>query len=660
MAIAKVQFKSSASATPEVWIDVTQKTVNEDNLLSGETALKNDGTNVVGTYVSLGGGVIFESMSANAISSWSKKTTVSVSNDTITFTPTTLDWGCAITANNLNFTYGQIKNGKVYIKFDYTISNAGDNTESLIVTSATWSTKNPDSESTRESWGDLIRIYADETGNASGTIDSVINVSDTFQSGTIPPNDNRYYGIRIYAHTGNGSTIAISNLSVGLLQDGGSYIPEAIEKQVNFIDYDGTILHSYTAQEANALTELPSNPSHTGLTAQGWNWTLAQIKAQLTADADMPIIVGQMYVTTSGANEIDITLDDSKALSLYLNIAVNGTVSVNWGDGSSAETMTGSSYTTSVSKLHTYAQIGDYTISINVTNGGMAFYSSSADNGGVLQVYTGTYPSQGKFFSNAITAIRIGNSTQIGNNAFHRTSTKYITIPSNITSIGTYSFAHIANVPAVIIPSGVTTIPDHGIHNNTFMKYASLPYDLTTIGSYAFGYSYGMKTIMIPKNVTTIDTYAYQGCVMIRHFKFPNSVSTISSYVLQNVYFSYEYILPSNITTINSYAFQNNYSLKKINIPNGVTTIAAYAFQNCHSLYEITIPATVTSIGDRAFQNCWATQKFHILATTPPSLYSSSVFNLFGNAKIYVPLSAVDTYKSASTWSSLASYIVGE
>ncbi|MBR7042325.1 MAG: hypothetical protein IKI04_02365 [Bacilli bacterium] len=53
---------------------------------------------------------------------------------------------------------------------------------------------------------------------------------------------------------------------------------EVAEKDVNFIDYDGTILYSYTAQEAQALTELPANPTHTGLTSHGWNWTLAEIK----------------------------------------------------------------------------------------------------------------------------------------------------------------------------------------------------------------------------------------------------------------------------------------------------------------------------------------------------------------------------------------------
>ena len=42
-------------------------------------------------------------------------------------------------------------------------------------------------------------------------------------------------------------------------------------KSVIFIDYDGFVTNSYTAAEAQALTALPSNPSHPGLISQGWN-----------------------------------------------------------------------------------------------------------------------------------------------------------------------------------------------------------------------------------------------------------------------------------------------------------------------------------------------------------------------------------------------------
>ena len=50
------------------------------------------------------------------------------------------------------------------------------------------------------------------------------------------------------------------------------YKAEILGKEVNFLDYDGTILYSYTAAEFAALPSMPANPTHDGLTEQGWNW----------------------------------------------------------------------------------------------------------------------------------------------------------------------------------------------------------------------------------------------------------------------------------------------------------------------------------------------------------------------------------------------------
>ena len=48
MAIAKVIYKTSASDTGTTWMDTTQKTVTAGTMVSGTTALKNDGTDITG------------------------------------------------------------------------------------------------------------------------------------------------------------------------------------------------------------------------------------------------------------------------------------------------------------------------------------------------------------------------------------------------------------------------------------------------------------------------------------------------------------------------------------------------------------------------------------------------------------------------------------
>lgn len=52
MAISKIVYKSSPSATPVTWMDVTQKTVTSASMLNGTTALKNDGTDITGNIAS--------------------------------------------------------------------------------------------------------------------------------------------------------------------------------------------------------------------------------------------------------------------------------------------------------------------------------------------------------------------------------------------------------------------------------------------------------------------------------------------------------------------------------------------------------------------------------------------------------------------------------
>jgi len=54
-------------------------------------------------------------------------------------------------------------------------------------------------------------------------------------------------------------------------------------KDVNFRDYDGTLLYSYSKSDFLGLAAMPPNPEHEGLMAQGWNWTLADAQSYVNA-----------------------------------------------------------------------------------------------------------------------------------------------------------------------------------------------------------------------------------------------------------------------------------------------------------------------------------------------------------------------------------------
>lgn len=67
MAISKIVYKSSPSATPVTWMDVTAKTVTASSMLNGTTALKNDGTDITGNIQSQAAQTIHPSTSDQSI-----------------------------------------------------------------------------------------------------------------------------------------------------------------------------------------------------------------------------------------------------------------------------------------------------------------------------------------------------------------------------------------------------------------------------------------------------------------------------------------------------------------------------------------------------------------------------------------------------------------
>lgn len=143
---------------------------------------------------------------------------------------------------------------------------------------------------------------------------------------------------------------------------------------VNFYDYDGTLLYSYTLEEAQALTALPDGPVHDGLVFDGWNYSLENVKSLTKA-----MNIGAMYSTDDGMTRIYIHLEEGRT-SPMLGICPNGTVTVDWGDGTDADVLTGTSLTTvQWTPTHHYASHGDYIIRLAI-DGDAQLYGIDSSN----------------------------------------------------------------------------------------------------------------------------------------------------------------------------------------------------------------------------------------------------------------------------------------
>ena len=319
----------------------------------------------------------------------------------------------------------------------------------------------------------------------------------------------------------NGDTIAEIKTMVDALPDagsgGGDANPTAVSKAVNFIDYDGTIRYSYTLDEVAALTALPALPVHDGLVCQGWNWTLADIKV-----LGREVTVGAVYITDDGKTRIYIHIEEGRT-SPMLGCCPNGTVTVDWGDGTTPDMLTGTSTSTvKWTPTHNYAAPGDYVIKLTVS-GTMGFYGSGSLNQyAALLRYSSTSDSRNRVYQNAIRKVEIGNGvTSIRGYTFYGCSSlSSITIPDGVISIGNSTFYDNRSLSSITIPNGVTSIGFSVFSNCSSLSSITIPNGVTSIGTYVFSNCSSLSSTTIPNGMTSIGDGAFYGCSGIKSYDF--------------------------------------------------------------------------------------------------------------------------------------------
>ena len=283
---------------------------------------------------------------------------------------------------------------------------------------------------------------------------------------------------------------------------------EGIEhKDVNFYDYDGTLLHSYTIEEASSLTSLPTLPSHDGLICQGWNYDLDIIK-----NYGRNVDIGAMYITDDGKTRLYIDTGSGVVTDVTINYGYTGTngVTIDWGDGTS-ETATDVGY---VTKTHTYENTGDYIISLDSSENITLGYNDS-------------------------------NSCMHLNN-FNLARLKKVEIGSNVKILSPYSFQNCYALSSISIPNGVTSIGNNAFSACYVLSSISIPNGITSIGNNAFSNCYALSSISIPNSVTSIGNNAFGGSsTNLYDFSSHTSVPTLGSNVFVSVPSGFEIRVPA-------------------------------------------------------------------------------------------------------------------
>lgn len=414
-------------------------------------------------------------------------------------------------------------------------------------------------------------------------------------------------------------------------EGGGGTTGPVYPKDINFYDYDGVLLESWTLAELQTKTALPDYPTHAGLTSQGWNWTLEALKT-----TNRRMNVGATYVTDDGSTRLYITIDvlGRTTMPLYFSQTVANDVVIDWGDGSATETVEG---TGAVNTSHTYTSVGDFVIKLKSTTGTMTL-GDTANNKNIFGI---------DFSTEVLNRYLIGRlkKVELNNNVVLKRAFKgcwclsSLLLSKGLTSDNFSSETLSSTIPKfIVIPSSF-----ENIRNNMFdgcnLEGISLPNSVKKIGMSAFRGSY-CKEITLPNLLTdqndAINDYAFS----------------------QNNYL--ENLFIPTIKYIMQYSFNQCYRLQKVVIPEGIQGISVQSFYNDYSLTNITIPSTVTFISQGAFQACIAMKEYHFKSTTPPSLSSTTSLTVPEDCIIYVPQGCAEAYKAATNWATYVDNIMEE
>ena len=208
-------------------------------------------------------------------------------------------------------------------------------------------------------------------------------------------------------------------------------------------------------------------------------------------------------------------------------------------------------------------------------------------------------------------------------------------------------------------------IADNAFRECVSLVKITLPEQLTIIGTLAFYDCTNLKKIAIPNAVTSIGDSAFRGCRSLTSVTIPDSVTSIGDYAFSYCSSLTNVTIGNSVTSIGEEAFAYCSSLASVTIPDSVTSIRKEAFAYCSSLTSVTIPDSVTSIGGYAFLDCSSLTSVYCKPTTPPTAIEkyygewAAFLNNASGRKIYVPRNSVEAYKLAEYWSDYASYIVG-
>ena len=113
-------------------------------------------------------------------------------------------------------------------------------------------------------------------------------------------------------------------------------------------------------------------------------------------------------------------------------------------------------------------------------------------------------------------------------------TSRSVTIPDDITTIGSSAFEDRKELTELHIPESVTVIEDNAFIGCENLREVYLAASVKKIGKYAFSECTKIKALVLPKNIEEIGPYAFSGCFSLCVVKMPSSKAKIDETTFMN------------------------------------------------------------------------------------------------------------------------------
>lgn len=367
------------------------------------------------------------------------------------------------------------------------------------------------------------------------------------------------------------------------------------EKAVSFWDYDGTLLYSYSLEEAQALEGLPPLPDREGLICQGWNWTLEEVRA-VTDFAD----IGAMYITDDGATRLHLDISGvTTTVDLHFSQSIAGGVVVNWGDGSDNETVDASG---DVDITHRY-EVGVYTVSLLPADGCTLTLGGGTSRSVIGGSNSGrTWP---------LAEVQIGERVVLESHAFYcATQLRAVAMPDYITGLASSLFNNATRLGFLTIPvaAAMLGVTDYAVG---ILRVAARPQMGAGSGALANAQMLKRVAVTLTGNVPV---------------NFMSSCHGVREAAIKGEY-----------STIGQNAYNGCRSLVELDLPDTVTAISALAFNGCTGLQRLRFRS----------------------ATPPTVANANAFTGIPADCAVEVLAESLAEYQAATNYASIAAQMVG-